>query len=74
MIQYTNLILDRRKDEDIYIDINGKPIRVRVLGGLGGEKVKLAISAPSSYKISRAEILTEEELNKLEKIVQKNGH
>ncbi|MEK6897988.1 MAG: carbon storage regulator [Nanoarchaeota archaeon] len=74
MIQYTNLILDRRKNEDIYIDINGKPIRIRVLGGLGSEKVKLAISAPSDYKISRAEILPQEELNRLEEIVQKNGN
>lgn len=49
------LVLSRKKDEQIVIEVNGQLVRVQVMA-VDGKKVRLGINAPEEIGIYRAEI------------------
>lgn len=49
------LVLSRKKNEEIIIELNGEKVSVRVVE-IRGDKIRLGIDAPSHIPIMRQEI------------------
>ncbi len=71
------LYLERKAGDEskgiIYIKNGEEVIKISLLKSTGKDSVGLRVMAPPEYKILRAEILSLEELNQLERMLQ-NGN
>ena len=77
-IEYGHLCLGRRvgitRQDTLYIiDGNGKPIKIKLYKHCNPPQTGIRIIAPRRYRVVRSELLSQDEVNKLEKITE-NGY